>query len=182
VCTACGAKAPCQLCGIAGHLASRCHCRFKQDFLGIGNDGRGNGNDKQAALATHGATTSYHVDPTWYMDTGATDHLTHELSKLNPRESYTGHDQVRTADGSGMRITHVGQASLLSHTSKNIRLLNVLRVPSVTRNLLSVKKLTIYNDVFVDFHPFHFFLLRIESPGTFFLEDGITMVSTCLMP
>jgi hypothetical protein len=42
------------------------------------------------------------------MDTGATDHLTHELSKLNPRESYTGHDQVRTADGSGMRITHVG--------------------------------------------------------------------------
>ncbi|KAK1626761.1 hypothetical protein QYE76_001076 [Lolium multiflorum] len=42
VCTACGAKAPCQLCGIAGHLASRYHRRFKQDFLGIGNDGRGN--------------------------------------------------------------------------------------------------------------------------------------------
>ncbi|KAK1680235.1 hypothetical protein QYE76_041083 [Lolium multiflorum] len=83
-----------------GHLASRCHRRFKQDFLGIGNDGRGN--DKQAALATHGATTSYPVDPTWYMDTGAMDHLTHELSKLNPRESYTGHDQVRTADGSGI--------------------------------------------------------------------------------
>jgi hypothetical protein len=34
----------------------------------------------------------------------------------------------------------------------------VLRVPSVTRILLSVKKLTIDNDVFIEFHPFHFFV------------------------
>ncbi|KAK1696800.1 hypothetical protein QYE76_013497 [Lolium multiflorum] len=102
VCTTCGTKAPCQLCGIAGHLASRCHRRFKQDFLGIGNDG--SGNEKQAALATHthGSTTTYPVDATWYMDTGASDHLTHELSRLNPRETYAGHDQVRTADGTGI--------------------------------------------------------------------------------
>ncbi|XP_071676883.1 uncharacterized protein [Lolium perenne] len=101
VCTTCGTKAPCQLCGIAGHLASRCHRRFKQDFLGIGNDG--SGNEKQVALATHthGSTTTYPVDATWYMDTGASDHLTHELSRLNPRETYAGHDQVRTADGTG---------------------------------------------------------------------------------
>ncbi|KAK1692242.1 hypothetical protein QYE76_008939 [Lolium multiflorum] len=158
VCTTCGTKAPCQLCGIAGHLASRCHRRFKQDFLGIGNDG--SGNEKQAALATHthGSTTTYPVDATWYMDTGASDHLTHELSRLNPRETYAGHDQVRTADGTGMRISHVGQASLLSHTSRHVHLRNVLRVPSVTRNLLSVKRLTIDNDVFVEFHPFHFFV------------------------
>ncbi|KAK1625818.1 hypothetical protein QYE76_000133 [Lolium multiflorum] len=91
-CPACGAKVPCQLCGIEGHLASRCHRRFKQDFLGIGNDGRGN--EKQAALATQGSTSSYPVDPTWYMHTGATDHLTHDLSHLTARESYTGHDQV----------------------------------------------------------------------------------------
>ncbi|KAK1645287.1 hypothetical protein QYE76_063092 [Lolium multiflorum] len=102
VCTTCGTKAPCQLCGIAGHLASRCHRRFKQDFLGIGNDG--SGNEKQAALATHthGSTITYPVDATWYMDTGASDHLTHELSRLNPRETYAGHDQVRTADGTGI--------------------------------------------------------------------------------
>ena len=105
-CTACGAKAPCQLCGIEGHLTSRCHRRFKQDFLGIGNDGRGN--DKQAALATQGSTSSYPMDLTWYMDTGATDHLMHELSKLNPREPYTGSDQVRTADGTSMHISHTG--------------------------------------------------------------------------
>ena len=125
-------------------------------FLGIGNDGRGN--EKQAALATQGSTSSYTVDPAWYMNTGATEHLTNELAKLNPREPYTGTDQVRTANGSGMHISHTGQASLLTPTSKIIHLRNLLCVPSVTRNLLSVKKLTRDNNVLVEFHPFHFFV------------------------
>jgi hypothetical protein len=58
------------------YIASCCHRHFKQDFLGIGNNGKGN--DKQAALASHeqGSTPSYPIDPTWYMDTGATNHLT----------------------------------------------------------------------------------------------------------
>jgi hypothetical protein len=41
-CPFCGTKLPCQLCGLDGHLASRCHRHFKQDFLGIGNNGKGN--------------------------------------------------------------------------------------------------------------------------------------------
>ncbi|XP_073355299.1 uncharacterized protein [Aegilops tauschii subsp. strangulata] len=100
-CEACGGGVEYQLCGIEGHLASRCHRRFKRDFLGIGNNGKGN--EKQAALATQepGFTPSYSVDPAWYMDTGATDHLTSQLDKLATRQPYTGHDQVRTANGSG---------------------------------------------------------------------------------
>lgn len=157
-CQACGGGVECQLCSIEGHLASRCHRRFKRDFLGIGNNGKGN--EKQAALATQepGFTPSYPVDPAWYMDTGAMDHLTSQLDKLATRQPYTGHDQVRTANGSGMHISHVGQASLLSRTTKNLRLLDILRVPSVTRSLLSVPKLTRDNNVFVEFHPFHFFV------------------------
>nr|XP_040249587.1 endochitinase A-like [Aegilops tauschii subsp. strangulata] len=64
---------------------------------------RPQGNEKQAALATPdpGFTPSYSVDPAWYMDTGATDHLTSQLDKLATRQPYAGHDQVRTANGSG---------------------------------------------------------------------------------
>jgi hypothetical protein len=39
-CTACGASQPCQLCGIEGHVASRCHRRFKPDFMGLGTMGK----------------------------------------------------------------------------------------------------------------------------------------------
>lgn len=41
-CPSCGVQLPCQLCGLSGHITSRCHRRFKQDFLGIGNNGKGN--------------------------------------------------------------------------------------------------------------------------------------------
>jgi hypothetical protein len=146
----------------SGHIASRYHRRFKQDFLGIGNNGKGN--DKQAAAAVagheHRHTPSYSIDPPWYADTGATNHLTSEVGKLSTQEPYRGHDQVRTANGAGMRISHVGQASLLAHNSQKLRLLNVLRVPSATRSLLSVPQLTRDNNVFAEFHRFSFFLIK----------------------
>jgi histone deacetylase 1/2 len=77
------------------------------------------------------------------------------MGKLTSQEPYRGHDKVCTADGSGMPITHVGQASLLSSTSRRLHLYNVLCVPRVTRNLLSVHKFTYDNDVFCEFHPLH---------------------------
>ena len=79
-----------------------------------------------------------------------------------------------------MPILHIGQASLLSRTTKTLRLLDVLHVPSVTRSLLSVPKLTRDNNVFVEFHPFHF-LLRTGTRGTFFLVVELGTAYTRLM-
>ena len=177
----------CQLCGRERHVASKCHRRFQRSFLGIGNDGKGN--ERQFAMADFGPpaaapaahiaaapsahiaakgkdprveqgyTPSYPVDPAWYMDTGATDHMTNELNKLSTYQPNYGHGQVHTANGVGMPISHIGQASLLtSHPSRQLHLRNVLRVPSVTRNLLSVPKLTLDNHVLCEFHPFNLFV------------------------
>ncbi|KAK1664095.1 hypothetical protein QYE76_052254 [Lolium multiflorum] len=91
----------CQLCGRDGHLASKCHHRFQRSFLGISNDGKDTRNNaRQAAMADRptpqgqqGNTQTY-VDPHWYMDTGATDHLTSELGKLHTRDAYHGSDKL----------------------------------------------------------------------------------------
>ena len=56
-----------------------------------------------------------------------------------------------------MHISHIGQASLLTRRSTQLRLLNVLRVPSVSCSLFLVPKLTRDNNVLAEFHPFHFF-------------------------
>jgi hypothetical protein len=50
----CGTQQACQLCGLDDHIASRCHRRFKQDSLGIGNNVKGN--EKQVAAAVAGPT------------------------------------------------------------------------------------------------------------------------------
>lgn len=97
--TADGNRPLCQLCNTLGHVAGRCFKRFNQDFLGIGNDA--NNLQRQVSMATQGRTQAFNVDTSWYMDTGATDHLTGELDKLNMKEPYQGNDRVHTANGQG---------------------------------------------------------------------------------
>ena len=77
--------------------------------------------DRPAPQGQQGHIQSYSADPHWYMDIGATDHLTSELGKLHSREAYHGSDKVHTANGACMRISHIGQASLLtSHATRSL--------------------------------------------------------------
>jgi hypothetical protein len=100
----------------------------------------------------------YNIDPTWYSDTGATDHVTSELDKLVMREKYTGQEQIHSTNGGGMQITHIGKSTL--HTpSCNLILKNVLYVPSSCKNLVSIHCFTRDNHVFVEYHPY-FFLVK----------------------
>jgi hypothetical protein len=100
----------------------------------------------------------YNVDTAWYSDIGATDHVTSELDKLAMREKYTGQEQIHTANGGGMQITHVGQSTFFT-PYRNLFLNNVLRVPSSQKNLVSLHRFTRDNHVFVEFHPY-FFLVK----------------------
>jgi hypothetical protein len=96
------------------------------------------------------------------MDTGATDHITGDLEKLTIRDKYTDHEQVHTANGAGMEISHVGQSTLHSPHSQ-IHLNNILHVPTSNKSLVSVHRLARDNNAFLEFHPNHFF---IKEQGT----------------
>ncbi|XP_022931693.1 uncharacterized protein LOC111437852 [Cucurbita moschata] len=53
-----------------------------------------------AALA---ATSSDKIDPNWYSDTSATDHITSDLDRLAVRERYHGGKQVQVGNGAGYK-------------------------------------------------------------------------------
>jgi hypothetical protein len=74
------------------------------------------------------ATNSYLIDMNRYTDIGAIDHITGELEKLDVRNKYNGNDQVTTASGSGMNISHIGHSSI-STPSRDLILKNILHVP-----------------------------------------------------
>jgi transposase InsO family protein len=131
----------CQVCGKEGHPAYRCYKRYDSNFQGPPQ--------KTAAAAT----SSYGVDTNWYMDTGATDHITGELEKLTVRDKYYGGEQVQAANGAGMKIANVGHSQL---HSPNLHLKNILHVPKAHKNLCSVNRLARDNNVFLEFHPHHF--------------------------
>lgn len=62
--------------------------------------------------------------------TNSSTHLHHS--------SYAGNDQVVVVNGNLLNIT----STSTSHVLKNLKLLDVLVVPHITKNLLSISKLT----------------------------------------
>lgn len=65
---------------------------------------------------------------------------------------------MKTASGAGIAIAHIGQ-STVSTPYKDIILKNILHVPSATKNLASIHRLTSDNNVSVEeYHPYYFFI------------------------
>jgi hypothetical protein len=79
-------------------------------------------------MVAHASTSSYQVDPNWYADIGATDHITGELEKLAIRNKYQGGDQIRMASGTSMDISHISHTTF-DTPNRPILLNNILYVP-----------------------------------------------------
>ncbi|KAH9726030.1 retrovirus-related pol polyprotein from transposon RE1 [Citrus sinensis] len=97
------------------------------------------------------------ADDGWYLDSGATHHLTNNMANMNIREEFKGSDQLVIGNGQGLSITHVGDAcftykgSNAAYKPTHILLKNMLLVPDITKNLLSISKLTTDNNLSIEF-------------------------------
>jgi hypothetical protein len=99
------------------------------------------------------ATPQSQCDSIWYPDSGATHHLTNDLANLNVRvDEYTGNDQIRVGNGTTLPIHHIGTTQLTAPFTSFL-LKNVLHVPSISHNLLSVQKFTLDINTFLELHP-----------------------------
>ncbi|KAG7542778.1 GAG-pre-integrase domain [Arabidopsis thaliana x Arabidopsis arenosa] len=109
----------------------------------------------------------------WFMDSGATAHLTPYAGILKSNLNHNTSQSVIVGNGSSIPITSTGQTTILSKT-KPLLLNNVLVAPNIVKNLISVRQFTKDNWCSVDFDPFGFtvkdlpsrkVLLRCESSG-----------------
>lgn len=103
-------------------------------------------------------TSSYNSELPWFMDYGATDHLTSDLERMPiNQERYQGKDQVQVANGAGLPIFHIGYGKLPGlNTSLDLK--NVLHVPHIHKHLLSAYRLVSDNNVFIEIHKHAFFV------------------------
>jgi hypothetical protein len=98
------------------------------------------------------------------------------LNKLTTHDKYQGRDRVHTADGNGLKINHIGH-SILHIPNRSLHLKKILHVPSASKNLLSVHKLTLDNHVFIEYHPF-FLFDKGSGHEEFCLKVPVKVVST----
>lgn len=105
-------------------------------------------------------------DQAWYPDSGATNHVTHNPNNLLDSISLPGSDQVLLGNGQGLSITSIGNIHFTSPHSPQttLALKNLLLVPEITKNLLSVSQFAKDNGVYFKFHPT---FCLVKSQATF---------------
>ena len=99
---------------------------------------------------------------TWLLDSGASHHMTSDLSNLSAHNPYPGGDDVLLGDGAALPITHSGSFSTSSYTQPFF-FNNILCVPLLDKNLISVFQLCKTNDVAVTFTPTYFQVRDLET-------------------
>lgn len=123
----------CQICGKHGHAAIHCWHRLNHS---IQLD-----NMAQVFLALNLNAKTNHEE--WMSDTSAFFHITSHEGNWTNLFLYTSYDHVLINSREFLRITHVGDASIGSSDTQ-IVLHDVLLVPKLDRNLLSIGKLNFW--------------------------------------
>jgi hypothetical protein len=71
---------------------------------------------------------------------------------------YTGSDDIMIGDGSGIPITHTSSTSLPKHSHNSFQLNNVLCIPEMKKNLISISQIFFIQTMF-PLNSYHLFLL-----------------------
>jgi hypothetical protein len=75
---------------------------------------------------------------TWWIDSGATVHVANSLQGFRTRTLQRGERRLRVANGVESRVEAIGELPSELNNSFIFHLHNVLYVPSLSRNLISV--------------------------------------------
>ncbi|KAL5861880.1 hypothetical protein ACOSQ4_003176 [Xanthoceras sorbifolium] len=139
----------CQLGGKSGHFATVCYYRYDQstgDFSGQqGSTMQVQGNMAQqieypsnstyqvqsSDMSAMIASPSTVMDPNWYVDSGATNHITSDINNLSINSTYKGNKTLAVGNRQTLPISHVGKSFLPFNISSfpAIYLDNILFIP-----------------------------------------------------
>ena len=124
----------CRYCKKHGHEISKCFKRKKRNAYKLASQ-----KDQSAhAVTNESAASISNKEDIWYLDSGASCHMSFNgalfISKTVHREKAT------QADGNSLYSTHKGDI-LLNIQNQKVKLHNVLLIPNLSVNLISVTKL-----------------------------------------
>lgn len=129
----------CQICGRQNHTAMDCWNRFDHAYQS---------EEVSKALAALNLTEA--MDPNIFADSGPTSHIVNDPGKVQFIQPYCGPEKMFVGNGEGLKITHTGHANFKTKTGQ-LALNNVLVVPEMKTNLLSISKLTRDNNCSISF-------------------------------
>jgi histone deacetylase 1/2 len=121
-----------------------------------------------AALTNASVATNPPSSSNWYLDTGASTHMSSNSGTLSSPTHFPFQSFVTVGNGARLPVTHRAAATIPTSSSP-LRLNNVLVTPSLNKNLVSVKQLTRDNNVSIGFDP-HGFSVKDPASQTVILR------------
>jgi len=121
------------------------------------------------------ASSNNLVDDNWYLDSGASHHLTRNVENLTNSTPYTGTYKFTVGNAKHLSISNTGSHRLVSN-SRSFQLRKVFHVPFISANLISVAKFCSDNNALIEFQSNSFLvkdphMKKILTRGR--LENGL---------
>nr|KYP52268.1 Retrovirus-related Pol polyprotein from transposon TNT 1-94 [Cajanus cajan] len=124
----------------------------------------------------------------WYPDFGASNHVTNVSHNIQQFTPFEGSDQIVIGNGQGLPINSSSVTHFPSPLKPHISLTlhNLLYVPTITKNLISVSQFCKDNFVFFEFHSTFCLVKSQDTNETLLFEvvgpDGLYQFPSLLLP
>lgn len=121
----------CQVCGKTGHTAAVCYFRYDNTYMGFVPGSTNSSYVNNSITGSHPAyfaTANSVVDQSLYMDSGASNHITNDLSTVEQVTNNHGKKHIEVGNGDKLKIFKSGSV-VLPCKKKNLNLKNVLHTP-----------------------------------------------------
>jgi hypothetical protein len=105
------------------------------------------------ALNSAGITNQPPNATEWFLDTGASNHMSSNTGNLHSSRPFNS--SIIVGNGDRLPVTHAADTSIPT-SSHSLALNNILVSPSLVKNLVSVRQLTRDNHVSIEFDPYSF--------------------------
>lgn len=128
----------CFYCGRKGHLKKECR-KKRQDDMARGR--LGGGATPRTGLAFSAVSTT--GDGEWVLDSGASHHITHDVDAMFNVRPLTKDVTITFGNGKRAKAQAIGDVDISGYGGvnfDNVTLTDVVYVPGVARNLLSVSR------------------------------------------
>lgn len=139
-------KGPCNWCRIPGHYEKECRKKLAGESRRPAIPETHVTSSKPTVLLAR-VTRDPKLKDSWYLDSGASDHVTYGRSLFTSYENRTSNATLVVGNDTTCAIVGSGSVQLQSNKGELIILQNVLYVPMMIKNLISLSKLLATDEV-----------------------------------